>query len=323
MSTKTSSGKAGFSAKWRERTLNAVVGLVVAMLAFVILSIFPSLGTLAKTVTAAILLVVCAVLGFGSAMVSLAAYLVVSFLAKGLEEFGRRRNVDAGSLAMEKLASGAKKLSEEEDKKESLWNWVLDQMLVLQTRHAISISAITIRNDGRELSFLVRTRAFQGFPKDVLVWPGDRLRGTSETVMDELKKYVLDQTGVTIRILPWHDTMLQPLGHSKVTPSERIASVISYDAKNEKGIPHRNELFVPPLVIMRQPRPQENGVPGHIDMIYLSEEEERTQPKPGVSWIREKDLDNHRDYELWPDIKECFRRAAKAYRQQSQHSPPQ
>jgi hypothetical protein len=88
--------------------------------------------------------------------------------------------------------------------------------------------------------------------------------------------------------------------------------VLSVD---EKGGDLPNSFSSAPFMVMRQNREQTNGVPGHVDLIYVASIEDWSSLSSNsilvdIDTIRKSSLDR---MQLWPDTREAIMRAHHTY----------
>jgi len=269
------------SAKALEKPGIAFAAVAIAAVA---VDRIPALGSLKPLVTAGVVLAISVVILYWRPLLDALALTTVRFLSAGFRAWAER-SVDTGE--------------------DSLWTWISDQVLVMQGRYAFSVSAIVFKEDDRgELSVLVQEAEFPDSKDPVLVWPGGRFRGMSGTVEDELRKHVEELTGCRIRLDRYHATLIRSDGLSE--------KMHTASAREED-----NEIFIPPLIIMRQNRAQTNEVPGHIDLIYLARVEDAGPLRAKAQWIQMVDLEDQKQFpqsRIWPDTVACVTRAAEVFR---------
>lgn len=191
------------------------------------------------------------------------------------------------------------------DESDELWNWVSDQLLAAQNRHAFAFGCIIFRRDSHgELETLLIRRQFSGFADRVFLWPGGRVRGLAneEALVSYIEALVEREARCSVRL---------------VGPISRDENVTSITQDRKATI--RNQISPPPFLIMRENRIQRNGVPGHVDLIFVADFRsaipqgaDGDQPK----WLSLDQVRNFaEDWILWPDTQHVILRAASWYDQ--------
>jgi hypothetical protein len=198
-----------------------------------------------------------------------------------------------------------------------VWQWFIDRLLVAQKRYAFAVGCIAFEDtQTRPPRCLIVQRRFTNFgDARVWLWPGGRFRGgdtEGENFEDEIKRLVQEETGCRI-------TLLTPL---RDTRSEGFSQNVETYNPVTGRIDIRNELYAPPMVIMQQNRKQRRGVPGHIDLIFVGRVRAGEKPTGDAFWLDVEQMEDEDERRLWPDTKECIRRAHAIYSQISQSSQP-
>jgi hypothetical protein len=268
---------------WAKSNLaGAGYALLVAVAAFVIAGGTPSKEAL---VAAAIAFGVAAVLfvlaKYGLRLVRLAASLPIRIAVFGLKSWGE--------------------LSRGKRAKDTLWDWFIDQLLVVQHRYAFSVGCIAFAEGDPKRCLMIR-RKFQGFgDEDVVLWPGGRLRGTLEDFATEVRRLVQRETGCTVTLIGAAgigSTFAEKL--NTWNPESRHADI-------------ENDLLAPPILVMQQNRRQSHEVPGHIDLLYLGTVGVDERVSNRGMWLDLRSLSQYAQAQLWPDTRKCVERAAACY----------
>ncbi len=186
--------------------------------------------------------------------------------------------------------------------KDTLWDWFIDQLLVVQHRYAFSVGCIAfIEND--PMRCLMISREFEGFEGPVILWPGGRLRGTLEDFATEVRGIVQRETLCNISLL------------SANPPYGSFAQKIATWNPHSGNPDINNDLLAPPILVMQQNRRQSHDIPGHIDLLFLGTVgSEETIGRRGI-WLNLNDLTSYNRSQLWPDTRECLKRASDRYAQ--------
>ena len=174
---------------------------------------------------------------------------------------------------------------------DTVWDWLTDQVFVVQRRYAFSVGCIAFSPDKGRLRLLMVERPFEGFGDDkVLLWPGGRVKGADKDFESEVRRIVKDETGCNV-------TLLAVSQRSFAVFSE---DVDTYNPRTEQNdIP--NSLLHPPIMVMQQNRLQSHDVPGHIDLLYLGYAEPHQKTMGRGKWVGLDALDDYPDRNLWPD----------------------
>jgi hypothetical protein len=189
--------------------------------------------------------------------------------------------------------------------KDTLWNWMIDQLLVAQGRYAFSISCIAFSMDCHQtVRCLLLRRRFQRFTSDqIWMWPGGRSRGIDGDIGKELRDLVLNETGCAVDLLPLTRTIVLD-GFSE--------TVLTYNHDTGRT-DLENQLVGSPLIVMQQNRPQRSEVPGHIDLVYLARVRDGGSPRGDASLLRIDELGGIHESQLWWDTRVCINRAADEF----------
>ena len=190
--------------------------------------------------------------------------------------------------------------------RDTVWNWLTDQILVAQGRYAFSVSCIAFMLDSSgTIRCLLLRRKFERFgDTEIWMWPGGRFRGSSGSIEKELRDLVRSETGCNVDLLPGTATLVRGGGFSE--PIE------TYNRETGRS-DLENELIGSPLVVMQQNRSQRYEVPGHIDLIYLARVRDGQTTYGDATLLALNDLDMISESQLWRDTKECIRRASKEF----------
>ena len=182
----------------------------------------------------------------------------------------------------------------------ALWPWISDQILAAQGRYAFALGCIAFVKSGNG-SFdrvLLIKRPFLGFQNDVYLWPGARICGAEFDLSEEIRRIVRRETGCEVEL--W----------AAYTDPKTLRST------DGSGLPIENTLSAAPTIVMRQNREQRNGIPGHIDFLYIAEVVNTEKRRPNVLFVSLDSLNetSYPERELWPDTKEAILTAHKAVR---------
>lgn len=171
---------------------------------------------------------------------------------------------------------------------QDLWNWISDQVLVAQGRHAFSIECIAFQkeNAGQPVKVALLLRQFPGFKQPVYLWPGGRIRGVEDDLGEEAKKIFKRETGCSVQLIRGTSHDGEPL--------------TSVDG-NGKEI--NNWFSPPPFLVMHQNRPQKFGVPGHTALLYVGTLDDNVGQLDEVRMVDVERIKKRefRKLELWPD----------------------
>jgi hypothetical protein len=187
---------------------------------------------------------------------------------------------------------------------DTIWEWLTDQIFVVQRRYAFSVSCIAFRQDsGPPQACLMVQRTFSHFGEEpVLLWPGGRVRGAKEDFESEVRGIVYEETGCAV-------TLIAAATNHGSAFSEKV-----YTYNPQTGAPDlENYLLQPPIMVMKQSREQSHEVPGHIDLIFLAQVDANQQPRKRGVWLEISGMDNVAERRLWPDTRKCIREAAELY----------
>jgi hypothetical protein len=268
-------------------------------------------------VTAAIALVLAAISFFiipnswnpsartlGSAAIAVGFYLIVLMAVKLSAPFGRwfaAKLIGVLVFGLRQWATESRSLTE----KDTVWNWLTDQLLVAQGRYAFSVSCIAFArgNDGSLRCLLVKRKFAQFGEAQVWMWPGGRFRGSTGSIEKELRRLVHAETGCTVDLMRGSGTLVRG-GFSEV-----IATYNQETGRTDL----ENELVGSPLIVMQQNRPQRYDIPGHIDLIYLARVREGQTVSGDAALFSLRGIETFHESQLWSDTKECIRRAAEEF----------
>ncbi len=191
-----------------------------------------------------------------------------------------------------------------------LWDWLTDQVFVIQRRYAFSIGCLAFGMRAGELCCLVVERDL-GPLKDILLWPGGRVRGTDKDFEAEIRHLVERATGCTVHLLA-----VDP------SPGAGFSEPVATYHSPEEGQGEPNLLLQPPILVMQENRTQTYGVPGHFDLLYIAQGDPSQPVRCRGEWMSLRDIDNRQPDKLWRDTSECIQRAADVYRRIKKLPPP-
>lgn len=187
---------------------------------------------------------------------------------------------------------------------DTLWDWLTDQVFVIQHRYAFSVGCIAFDRDasGRVRCLMVRGQ-FPGFGEEqVVLWPGGRVRGALEDFESEVRQIVQRETGCSVQLI----------AVSKGLEAAFSEKVYTFDPHtNQSSL--ENDLLGPPVLLMRQNRAQSHDVPGHVDILFLGKLQENQQVSDRGMWLYPDQMSDYPDKQLWPDTRTCVKRAAQIY----------
>lgn len=186
---------------------------------------------------------------------------------------------------------------------DDLWNWVGDQVLAAQHRHAFAFGCVIFRrNSSGILETLLIRRNFSGFRDRVLLWPGGRIRGLSkeESLLGMIESIVEQEARCNVRL---------------VGPMTSDEVVISVGCDRQATV--KNQINPAPVLIMRQNRMQRNGVPGHVDLIFVAEFVSALTVSSDAyetAWLTLDQVNSFPEqWVLWPDTREVITRTSRWY----------
>jgi hypothetical protein len=201
------------------------------------------------------------------------------------------------------------KLTKDSVDGDSVWDWLTDQVFVIQRRYAFSVGCIAFGDHEERRYCLMVERPFRNFPEPVYLWPGGRVRGTEKDFKSEVEGLVRQETGCDVTLL----AVGQPGGAFST-------DVTTYHPPGDTTA-EANSLLQPPVLVMQQNRTQSHDVPGHIDLLYVASGDPSQDTKGQGRWVALEDLRMKDQQKYWPDTKTCVERAAQVYARAMEAKP--
>jgi hypothetical protein len=266
--------------------VKGIIGIVVA----VIVAILSTQNPVWKAVIALVVgLLVYGLLWVAPRLYQWLAVKSFEFFFYGLKEWTQKKSQQIGNVT-----------------NDSVWEWLDDQLLVAQGKYAFSLGCIAFRESNGQLECLLIKRRLPEIPGEILLWPGGRIKGFGNDIEIELNQLVYEKTGYHIKLVSANCDLLDSNAGAKET-------IPTWHPTKDNV---QNELFLPPLIIMRQNRTQKYGVKGHIDLIYLAKVQDAQKESANVVWLREEKFERsgYPESELWNDTLTCINRAAQVYK---------
>ena len=237
------------------------------------------------------------------ALITAAVAFVIAGLLFVLAKYGARLARYLASLPIRAIVFGLRAWGENNRSKrgkDTLWDWFIDQLLVVQHRYAFSVGCIAFVKDNPKRCLMI-SREFEGFEEQVILWPGGRLRGTLEDFATEVRGIVQRETLCHVDLL------------SATSLDGSFAKKIETWNPQSQNADLENELLAPPILVMQQNRRQSHDIPGHIDLLFLATvSSEQPIGRRGI-WLNLDDLGGYSSRQLWPDTRECLKQASERY----------
>ena len=237
------------------------------------------------------------------ALITAAVAFVIAGLLFVLAKYGARLARYLASLPIMAIVFGLRAWGESNRSKrgkDTLWDWFIDQLLVVQHRYAFSVGCIAFAKDNPKRCLMIR-REFEGFDEPVILWPGGRLRATLEDFATEVRGIVQRETLCHVDLLS-----ASSLGGSFAR------KIVTWNPQSGNA-DLENDLLAPPILVMQQNRRQSHDIPGHIDLLFLATVEPGLQTGKRGIWLDLDDMGSYSLRQLWPDTRECLKQASERY----------
>ncbi len=162
----------------------AGIALAALITAFIIWLVWPTSGASERVLQAVVGVIVVAILAaiwalcrkFKPRPLRWIAKTFIKFIIGGLKAWAESERASVGT--------------------DTVWDWLTDQVFVVQRRYAFSVGCIAFSPDKGRLRLLMVERPFEGFGDDkVLLWPGGRVKGSDKDFESEVRRIVKDETG--------------------------------------------------------------------------------------------------------------------------------